>query len=37
MDIKNKAQIFGLSVRHPVIRKADQELAFFPHGRTCQE
>lgn len=32
LDIKNKAQIFGLSVRHPVIRKADQELAFSLTG-----
>ena len=32
LDIKNKAQIFGLSVRHPVIRTADQELAFSLTG-----
>ncbi|MBS0169943.1 MAG: ShlB/FhaC/HecB family hemolysin secretion/activation protein [Nitrospira sp.] len=32
LDIKNKAQIFGVSVRHPVIRKADQELAFSLTG-----
>lgn len=32
LDIKNKAQIFGLAVRHPVIRKADQELALSLTG-----
>jgi hemolysin activation/secretion protein len=32
LDIKNKAQIFGVSVRHPVYRTADQELAFSLTG-----
>lgn len=27
LDIKNKAQIFGVSVRHPVYRKLDREFA----------
>ena len=32
LDIQNKAQIFGVSVRHPVYRTADQELAFSLTG-----
>ena len=32
LDIKNKAQIFGLAVRHPVIRKADEEFALSLTG-----
>ncbi len=32
LDIKNKAQIFGISARHPVYRTADQELALSLTG-----
>lgn len=32
LDIKNKAQIFGVAVRHPVIRRADEELALSLTG-----
>ena len=32
LDIKNKAQIFGVSVRHPVYRTVDQELALSLTG-----
>jgi len=32
LDIKNKAQIFGISVRHPVYRTVDQEFALSLTG-----
>ena len=32
LDIKNKAQIFGVSVRHPVYRTVDQEFALSLTG-----
>jgi hemolysin activation/secretion protein len=32
LDIKNKAQIFGISARHPVYRTAEQELALSLTG-----
>ncbi len=32
LDIKNKAQIFGISVRHPVYRAVDQEFALSLTG-----
>lgn len=32
LDIKNKAEIFGLSVRHPVYRRIDQEFALSLTG-----
>jgi len=32
LDIRNKAEIFGISLRHPVYRKVDQELALTLTG-----
>jgi hemolysin activation/secretion protein len=32
LDIKNKAQVFGVSVRHPVYRTVDQEFALSLTG-----
>jgi len=32
LDIRNKAEIFGISVRHPVYRKVDQEFALTLTG-----
>lgn len=32
LNIENKAQIFGVAVRHPVIRRADEELALSLTG-----
>lgn len=32
LDIRNKAEIFGISLRHPVYRKVDQEIALSLTG-----